>query len=297
MSTSAEPSLPLRWRRRPQERKPGLARWLVPLALLGGLGLGGVLVSGHTGRDGFERLLEAGCDEVEPCKALEAEASERLARCAVSCGRERDQQREARHLLYRADERRRVREHYRQSEALEGRIQESERERRIEDEERVLAVQARAEEHLRKEQLAAEHAERERQEARLAEQRARELRYLSLLSPAAREQRLARCHERLATCDALVELLLDAAPDERERRKLVELNERALDTKLGRPLPAPHGAKDAQAGHGEPARAAAAPPAEPTPSPPDGTAAGVNACAGRAEGCCEPGSDADCPGS
>jgi dTMP kinase len=300
MSSSAEPALTLRWRRRPTTgRRRGLGRWLALVALLGG-GAGATLfVAQHARMDGFERVLESGCDEVDSCKALEAEASARLGRCVVSCGREREHQREARHLLYRAEERRRVREHYRQSDALEGRIQETERERRIEDEERVLAAQARVEERHRKELLEVERAERERQDAKLAEQRARELRYLTLLSPAAREQRLKRCHEQLATCDALVELLLDAATDERERRRLVASNERALEDKregVGR--------GELPSARSEPRAEEPRPAVTPTPlavEPPTpaaaSAAASVDFCPRGTPGCCSPEAQGDCPGS
>jgi hypothetical protein len=288
----SEPSLTLRWRRRAQGRRRAVGRWLALPLLLSGLGSAALLVHAHTGSDGFERRLEAGCDELEPCQALEAEASERLTRCTLVCGREREQQREARHLLYRAEERRRVREHYRQSEALEGRRLESERERQIEDEERAQAARARVEERLRKDQLEAERLERERQEVRLAEQRARELRYASLLSPALREQRLTRCHERLAACDALVELLLDAASDDRERRRLVELNERALQKKYAQP--------DEREGASAATRRSASTPvaaAPQLPATPAAEAWSVDACAGRTEGCCEAGGIENCPGS
>ena len=289
----------LRWRRRLPAPRRAHGRWLVGVLLLAGAAAAAVLVTGHTEGDGFERLLAAGCDEVEPCHALEAEASERLARCGVSCEEERAQQREARQLLYRAEERRRVREHYRQSAELEGRIQDSARSRRIEDEQRVLAAQARAEERLRKEQLESEQAERERAAARAAEQRARELRYLTLMSPRSREQRLKRCHERLASCDALVELMLDAAQDDRERRRLVEINERALEDKhRGPELEAAvdeQGVPRRDVASEAATRAAIAAPAE--PAAPSAVVPSAEHCAGRAEGCCEPGASANCPDS
>jgi hypothetical protein len=298
MTTPREPSSMLRWRRRLPAPRRAHGRWLAVALLLGGAGAAATLVIRHGEGDGFERLLAAGCDEVEPCRALEAESSLRLAGCGLSCEREREQQRDARQLLHRAEERRRVREHYRQSAELEGRIQEVARARRIEEEQRVLAAQARAEERLRKEQLESEQAERARVATRAAEQRARELRYLTLMSPRLREQRLKRCHERLASCDALVELMLDAAQDDRERRRLVEINERALEDKQRGPedlsaldakvVPRHGVATEASAGTATPA------PAEPTSS----AAAPVDApCAGRAEGCCEPGASAACPDS
>lgn len=303
MTTPVEPSSLLRWRRRLPAPRRAHGRWLVGVLLLAGAAAAALLVTRHTASDGFERLLAAGCDEVEPCQVLEAEASERLARCGLSCEQEREQQREARQLLYRAEERRRVREHYRQSAELEGRIQDSARSRRIEDEQRVLAAQARVEERLRKEQLESEQAERERVSARAAEQRARELRYLTLMSPRSREQRLKRCHERLASCDALVELMLDAAQDDRERRRLVEINERALEDKHRGPeleaavdeqgVPRRDGAGEAAA------RATIATPADPAPSAaaPGAAAPSAEPCSGRAEGCCDPGTSTNCPDS
>jgi hypothetical protein len=297
MTTTREPSSMLRWRRRLPAPRRAHGRWLLVVLLLGAAAAATAFATQHTRGDGFERLLATGCDEVEPCRALEAEAAERLARCGLSCEREREQQHEARQLLYRAEERRRVREHYRQSAELEGRIQDSARSRRIEDEQRVLAAQARAEERLRKEQLESEQAERERAAARAAEQRARELRYLTLMSAKAREQRLKRCHERLASCDALVELMLDAAQDDRERRRLVEINERALEDEHRGTEPelrvaegVPRHAQSSETA----ARAAIAAPAEPAPS---AAASSDEPCAGRAEGCCEPGAGAACPDS
>jgi hypothetical protein len=298
MTTPREPSLTLRWRRRLPAPRRGQVRWLGLVTMLGAALAAALLVGRHTADDGFERVLGAGCDEPEPCRALEVEATERLARCSFSCEQERAQQREARQLLYRAEERRRVREHYRQSAALEGKIEESARTRRIEDEQRVLAAQARVEERLRKEQLDAEQAERERVETRAAEQRKRELRYLALMSPKAREQRLKRCHERLASCDALVELMLDAASDERERRRLVEVNERALEAKhrgtegddVAEAKVVPR--HEAVAGEATPP-----PPAAPVEPALSVAATSDEPCAGRAEGCCEPGASANCPGS
>lgn len=299
MTTAHESSSTLRWRRRPPAPRRGHGRWLALAALLGGGAVAALVITPDSAGDGLERLLAAGCDEVEPCRALEAEATARLGRCYLACGREREQQREARQLLHRAEERRRVREHYRQSAELEGRLAESARSRRIEDEQRVLAAQARVEERLRQEQLELEQAERARAEARAAEQRARELRYLTLMSAQAREQRLKRCHERLASCDALVELMLDAASDDRERRRLVEVNERSLEAKHRGPEHAAAAETNVAARRDmvaseAPARSAPAAPTAPAPST---TRAGDEPCAGRAEGCCESGSATDCPDS
>src|SRR5690554_4525049 len=154
VTTPREPTL--RWRRRLPAPRRGHARWLALMALLAGAAAVALLVSRRAQGDGLERLLAAGCDEVESCRLLAAQATEQLARCTFWCERERAQQREARALLHRTEERLRVREHYRQSAELEGRLEQSARSRRIEDEQRVLAVQARAEERLRKEQLDAE---------------------------------------------------------------------------------------------------------------------------------------------
>lgn len=297
MTTPRESSSTLRWRRRLPAPRRGHARWLALLAVLAGAAAVAPLLTARSPVDGFERRLAAGCEEIEPCHALEVEATERLVRCGLSCESEREQQREARQLLYRAEERRRVREHYRQSAELEGRLAASARSRRIEDEQRVLATQARAEEQLRKEQLELEQAERERVQARAAEQRAREVRYLSLMSPRAREQRLKRCHERLASCDALVELMLDGASDDRERRRLVEINERALETKhrgledevvSDTPVPSrPHAVASEASAH--------APTLAPSEPASNVTTVADETCAGRAEGCCKSGVAADCP--
>ncbi len=118
------------------------------------------------------------------------------------------------------------------------------------------------------------------------------------MSPRAREQRLKRCHERLASCDALVELMLDAASDDRERRRLVESNERALEDKhrgteraaSDVKITPQHEVVASEASAHAPATA----PSEPAAS---AAAAGDETCAGRAEGCCEPSAAADCPDS
>jgi hypothetical protein len=228
--------------RRWQRRSPARTRPLLRAALGCGLValLAGVLASVPWQRpDDLSRRLAQGCEDVEQCQALAADAALQLGECWLGCEGERAHDRAARLLVLHAQERRRVRDHYRQSDALEDRIMQGERERRAEDEQRLLAARAALDERRYQRQLEEQRAEREAEQQRLAEQRAKELRYLGLLSPDGRELRLRRCHQGFGSCDGLLELLLDAAGNERERRQLADLNERLLmDKALGK-KPAP----------------------------------------------------------
>lgn len=177
----------------------------------------------------FERRLADGCDGVEACQALERLASERWARCALLCARERDDLRRARQLVHRAEERRRVREHYRASAELERRARAAARAERELAALRSQAAERELEEH--RQRLAREREREARRWRRRAEleRREREITYLRLLSAEHREQRLARCHGQRGACGDLLERLLEAASDDPERRALAAANERFLE--------------------------------------------------------------------
>jgi hypothetical protein len=205
----------------------GSLRRALVAAVLGAAGWAGAsALLAHSGDSAFSRRIGAGCEELEPCLSLEAEAERRLDACSLGCDRAAAQLTAARQMRFRAEERRAVREHYRERE----RTEEIERQRQLDErreqwqrERAARAEEAAREQHhrLELERLRQEHIDR-----RIAEERQRRVSYLSLLGPEGRALRLKRCleksHER---CDALALDLLDAARDDKERRALAEANE------------------------------------------------------------------------
>jgi hypothetical protein len=232
------------WRRRspgapsPCSGTASARRW--PLRFAGGLLSAGLAALGASHWGGAaegalsERLSE-GCEEIEPCRQLEAEAAQRLQVCWLGCGSEAAEHRMARSLRFRAEERSAVRAHYRQRDAAERSEQQSERERRLADWQREQAAHGADAEREQRERLDLERLRQERIDRRIQEERQRRIAYLVLLAPEARLQRLERCHAEKAGCDALVLDLVEAAQGADEKRKLAEQNEQLL--RGGVPVP------------------------------------------------------------
>lgn len=195
-------------------------------ALLGAAALGLTLALQAPQEDSsLSRRIAAGCEQLEACQALEAEAERRSFECRVFCDQAVAEHRAARLLRYRAEERRAVRAHYRERERVE-RL-EQQREHARQQDERARREAARAQEaarvherRLELERLRQAHFDR-RQEA----ERMRRASYYASLGPEGRARRLERCLATASTCDALTLDLLDAASDDAERRALGELNE------------------------------------------------------------------------
>jgi hypothetical protein len=194
--------------------------------------LGGVSWSGasallsHSGDSAFSRRIGAGCEELEPCLSLEAEAERRMDACSLGCGRAAAELAAARQMRFRSEERHAVREHYRERERGEQVERQRELDERRDQWQRERAVRAEEAARERQHQLELERSRQARMDRRVAEERQRRVGYLTVLGPEGRALRLKRCleksHER---CDALTLDLLDAARDDRERRSLAEANE------------------------------------------------------------------------
>jgi len=185
--------------------------------------------------DSFAERLGQGCEQLEPCRQLEAEAARREQSCWLGCGRELSDHRMARLLRYRAEERSAVREHYRQRDDAERSEQQNEREQKLADWQREQAAHSAEAEREQRERLELERLRQDRIDQRVQAERQRRISYLALLAPAARAERLEQCHaepERAAAgpagCEALVLDLVEAATDGAEKRKLAELNEKLL---------------------------------------------------------------------
>jgi hypothetical protein len=222
-----------------------LGRWLAGLGVLSLLAIIGAAVELRGSDAQFERRLGEGCEEVEACRVLEADAARRVEACRFGCGRERAEHKMARLLRYRAEERRAVHEHYRLRDDAERSEREKERDRSLAERERLEST--RAEEAERGRAAEAERAQAERlelermrlaaAERHAAEERQRHLVYLGLLGADEREQRLRRCFSgnkpagalAATPCESLIVDLVESVPDVAEKRHLAELNERLLN--------------------------------------------------------------------
>jgi hypothetical protein len=194
--------------------------------------------------DSFAERLSQGCEQLEPCRQLEAEAARREQSCWLGCGRELSDHRMARLLRYRAEERSAVREHYRQRDDAERSEQQLEREQKLADWQREQAAHSAEAEREQRERLELERLRQDRIDQRLQAERQRRISYLALLAPAARAERLEQCYVNPARaaegaapaqaghgpagCEALVLDLVEAAAESAEKRKLAELNEKLL---------------------------------------------------------------------
>jgi hypothetical protein len=184
-----------------------------------GAGLAGV-ARRDAAETSFSRQLADGCEELEVCRELELESERRVRSCWVGCGRAVAEQRMARLLRYRAEERRAVREHYRERDAAERATQQVAREEALERWRREEAARVNADERERRRVLELERLRQAHAERALAEERRRRVSYLALLGAEGRAERLRRCHAAGAPCDALVLDLVEAADEASEKRDL-----------------------------------------------------------------------------
>lgn len=219
---------------------PQPRRWALRAAAAVLIGLAGLTAWRSLGSDdAFAERLSQGCEQLEPCRQLEAEAARREQSYWLGCGRELSDHRMARLLRYRAEERSAVREHYRQRDDAERSEQQSEREQKLADWQREQAAHTAEAEREQRERLELERLRQDRIDQRVQAERQRRISYLALLAPAARAERLEQCYaeparvaagtgqERAqANCEALALDLVEAAAEGTEKRKLAELNEK-----------------------------------------------------------------------
>jgi hypothetical protein len=205
-------------------------------ALLAVLSLGGGLCSvavwhESTQDERFSLQVSAGCESIEPCQKLEAEAALRVQACWFGCGRELAEQRVARLQRYRAEERSAVREHYRQREDAERNAEQLEHERQLATWQREQAAKSALSEQEQRQRLELERLRQERIDRRVLEERQRRVGYLALLGAEGRLERLRRCHADKADkagCEALILDLVEATSLADEKRKLAAENEKLL---------------------------------------------------------------------
>ena len=242
----ATPASEPRWRRRTAHDvahvasvpSPRSARrsWAIALSALSvcALALAGFAVASRD--SSFSLALGAGCEELEPCLKLEAEAERRLLDCWVACRHEVLDHKLARLLRYKAEERNQVRDHYRQRDAAEQALARAEEQRRLDDWQREQTARQRASAIEHERRLELERLRREHIDSSVARERARRVAYLTLLGADGRRERLRRCHAKSAGCEQLVVDLVEAAGDPREQRALAELEERLLSGLPERPI-------------------------------------------------------------
>jgi hypothetical protein len=196
--------------------------------LVGGAWAGATLVHERAGDSAFSRRIAAGCEELEHCQSLEAEAEERVDRCSFACGSAATEYRTARVMRFRAEERRAVRDHYRERERVERLERDMTRATRLDDWQRREAARAGEAERDRRHQLELEQLRQTHADRRRAEERERRQSYYATLGREGRAKRLEHCLSANGRCDALVLDLLDAARDDAERRELARRNEGIL---------------------------------------------------------------------
>jgi hypothetical protein len=219
---------------------------------------GVTLAMTHAGDAAFSRRISAGCEDIEPCLSLEAAAERRMDSCSLACGRAAEEHRAARLMRFRAEERRAVRDHYRDRDRAEQLERDTERARQLDDWRRRELARAEEAERDGRHQLELERLRQAQTDRRLAEEHERRQSYYAALGPEGRVKRLEHCLAGSERCDALVLDLLDASVDDAERRKLAERNE-------GVTHPPPKAARPTRA-HDEQASPVASPaPALPGP--------------------------------
>jgi hypothetical protein len=202
----------------------GALRTTLTLALLAG-GAGATLAMSHVGDSTFSRRIAAGCEELAPCRSLEAEAERRMDDCSLWCGEASAEHRAARLMRYRAEERIAVRAHYQERDRTERLEQQMQRARQVDDWQRREAARRDQAERDRQHQLELERLRQAHIDRRMAEERQRRQSYYSALGPKGRTERLKHCLAGSERCDSLVLDLLEVAAGDAERRKLAELNE------------------------------------------------------------------------
>lgn len=224
----------------------------------------------HVGDSAFSHRVAAGCEELEPCRSLEAEAERRMEGCSLMCGDTAAEYKAARLMRYRAEERLAVRAHYQERDRTERLERELQRARQVDDWQRREAARSDQAEREREHQLELERLRQAHVDRRLSEERQRRQNYYSALGPEGRAQRLKHCLAGSQRCDALVLDLLEAAAGDAERRKLAEQNEGV--THPAPPKPKPRGPEEREARE---AKARYEPADEALPPNPVAPAAGV----------------------
>jgi signal transduction histidine kinase len=214
------PAAPRRERARPARA------WVLGVLAISGAAWAALLVArAQLGDATFSGRIEAGCEELAPCQSLEAEAERRLERCQLFCGRAAAEYKAARLMRYRSEERRAVRDHYRERDRVERLAEEQLHAQKVDEWQRREAARAEQAAGERRERLELERLRQEHIDRRIADERQRRAAYYAALGPEGRALRLKRCLGNAEHCDGLVLDLLDAARDDAERRKLAELNE------------------------------------------------------------------------
>jgi hypothetical protein len=184
-----------------------------------------VYVAERADDSAFARRVAAGCEELAPCRTLEAEAERRMATCAFFCGGVAAEYREVRGLLHRAEERQAVREHYRERNRTEREARERINAQKLDEWQRRKAASAESAAREREERLELERLRQAHFDRRLLEERTRRARYFASLGAEGREKRLKRCLKSADSCDALALELVESAADDAEKRALGDLNE------------------------------------------------------------------------
>jgi hypothetical protein len=194
--------------------------------LLGAVACGALgLAQARAGDSAFTRRVEAGCEELEPCRTLVAEAERRMDECTFFCSGAAAGFRDARTQLHRAEERQAVRDHYRERERTERESRESLRAQKLDAWQRREKTRAEVAEREHRERLELERLRQDHADQRRLEERARRAHYFTSLGPEGRDKRLKRCLALGERCDGLALELVEAATDDAEKRSLGELNE------------------------------------------------------------------------
>lgn len=231
---------PLQWtptfvQDEPPRRIRGVTVAVVTLCLLA---VGVFVFHSRLAAQRLAERLDAGCLDVDDCRALVHIAETSRDHCLIGCAPHEQLVNQAR-LRFRG--------------ALE-QAAHQERQRQDDDYERVLATR-RDSEAARTEQahqqrlaeldlqhrheLAMVAAETERARQEKAELQANRLAYLQQLSREQRLRRLEVCHAEGAACDDLALSLAEAAPSRSERQQLIDAHERHV---TGGPPRTPRGA-------------------------------------------------------
>jgi hypothetical protein len=242
----------------PRERRRASRRaWVLGAVLLSGAGWAATLFAqAQLGDATFSGRIQAGCEDLAPCQSLEAEAEHRLEQCRLFCGRAAAEYKTARLMRYRSEERRAVRDHYRERDRVERLEEEHQHAQKLDEMQRREAARVEEAAREQRERLQLESLRQEHIDRRIADERQRRAAYYSALGPEGRALRLKRCLGNAEHCDGLVLDLLDAARDDAERRHLAELNEGVVP-----PPPPPPKAKHADKGAPATPSASAVPPA------------------------------------
>ncbi len=236
--------------------------WPFGLAALGACAVLFAVALGSRGSS-FSLELGAGCEDIEPCLELEAEAERRLQDCWLVCRGEIADLQRARLLRYRTEERSLVRAHYQKRDAAERAEALALAQRQADDLSREQSARERASAREHERRMELERVRQEHADRIVARERTRRLSYLGLLGAEGRKERLRRCHAKSAGCEQLIVDLVESTTEPDEQRSLAALHERLLGGGAPRP-PARKTSVERPAGEPELPRAAEGPkPTEP----------------------------------